>query len=335
MQINKIILTNLQKLETNTNIKELAIKTIEAESEAIKKIALLIDDDFEKVIELIFSGKGRVIATGIGKSAIIAQKLVATLNSTGTPAVFMHAADAIHGDLGIILTNDVVICISKSGDTPEIKVLIPIINNRGNKIVAIVSNVNSFLARNADFVLKATVDEEACPNNLAPTSSTTAQLVLCDALAVCLLYKHGFTKEDFAKFHPGGTLGKKLYMRVKDIYKYDEPPKVKLNDDLKSIIFEISSKRMGAAVVIDEKDNVLGIITDGDLRRMLEKPFDFNKVTAKDIMTKSPKYVSVDEMAINAFYLMEKHKITQLIVCKDNKYKGILHIHDILHEGIV
>jgi len=335
MQINKIILTNLQKLETNTNIKELAIKTIEAESEAIKKIALLIDDDFEKVIELIFSGKGRVIATGIGKSAIIAQKLVATLNSTGTPAVFMHAADAIHGDLGIILTNDVVICISKSGDTPEIKVLIPIINNRGNKIVAIVSNVNSFLARNADFVLKATVDVEACPNNLAPTSSTTAQLVLCDALAVCLLYKHGFTKEDFAKFHPGGTLGKKLYMRVKDIYKYDEPPKVKLNDDLKSIIFEISSKRMGAAVVIDEKDNVLGIITDGDLRRMLEKPFDFNKVTAKDIMTKSPKYVSVDEMAINAFYLMEKHKITQLIVCKDNKYKGILHIHDILHEGIV
>jgi len=335
MQINKIILTNLQKLETNTNIKELAIKTIEAESEAIKKIALLIDDDFEKVIELIFSGKGRVIATGIGKSAIIAQKLVATLNSTGTPAVFMHAADAIHGDLGIILTNDVVICISKSGDTPEIKVLIPIINNRGNKIVAIVSNVNSFLARNADFVLKATVDVEACPNNLAPTSSTTAQLVLCDALAVCLLYKHGFTKEDFAKFHPGGTLGKKLYMRVKDIYKYDEPPKVKLNDDLKSIIFEISSKRMGAAVVIDEKDNVLGIITDGDLRRMLEKPFDFNKVTAKDIMTKSPKNVSVDEMAINAFYLMEKHKITQLIVCKDNKYKGILHIHDILHEGIV
>ena len=238
MQINKIILTNLQKLETNTNIKELAIKTIEAESEAIKKIALLIDDDFEKVIELIFSGKGRVIATGIGKSAIIAQKLVATLNSTGTPAVFMHAADAIHGDLGIILTNDVVICISKSGDTPEIKVLIPIINNRGNKIVAIVSNVNSFLARNADFVLKATVDEEACPNNLAPTSSTTAQLVLCDALAVCLLYKHGFTKEDFAKFHPGGTLGKKLYMRVKDIYKYDEPPKVKQNDNLKSIIFE-------------------------------------------------------------------------------------------------
>jgi len=335
MQINKIILTNLQKLETNTNIKELAIKTIEAESEAIKKIALLIDDDFEKVIELIFSGKGRVIATGIGKSAIIAQKLVATLNSTGTPAVFMHAADAIHGDLGIILTNDVVICISKSGDTPEIKVLIPIINNRGNKIVAIVSNVNSFLARNADFVLKATVDEEACPNNLAPTSSTTAQLVLCDALAVCLLYKHGFTKEDFAKFHPGGTLGKKLYMRVKDIYKYDEPPKVKQNDNLKSIIFEISSKRMGATVVVDNKDNVLGIITDGDLRRMLEKPFDFNKVTAKDIMTKSPKYVSVDEMAINAFYLMEKHKITQLIVCKDNKYKGILHIHDILHEGIV
>ncbi len=322
-------------METNTNIKELAIKIIEAESEAIKKIALLIDNDFEKVVELIFSSKGRVIATGIGKSAIIAQKLVATLNSTGTPAVFMHAADAIHGDLGIVLSDDVVICISKSGDTPEIKVLIPIIKNGGNKIVAIVSNVNSFLARNADFVLKATVDEEACPNNLAPTSSTTAQLVLCDALAVCLLNEHGFTKEDFAKVHPGGTLGKKLYMRVKDIYKYDEPPKVKPDDNLKTVIFEISSKRLGASVVVDEHDVLLGIITDGDLRRMLEKPFDFNNVKAKDIMTKLPKTVSVDEMAINAFYLMEKYKITQLVVCKDNKYKGILHIHDILHEGIV
>lgn len=322
-------------METNKNIKELAIKTIEAESKAIKKIASLIDDDFEKVIELIFSSKGRVIATGIGKSAIIAQKLVATLNSTGTPAVFMHAADAIHGDLGIVLKDDVVICISKSGDTPEIKVLIPIIKNRGNKIVAIVSNVNSFLSRNADFILKATVDEEACPNNLAPTSSTTAQLVLCDAIAICLLDKHGFTKEDFAKYHPGGTLGKKLYMRVKDLFKHDNPPKVKSDDNLKTVIFEISSKRLGAAVVIDEQDVVLGIITDGDLRRMLEKPFDFNKVTAKDIMTKLPKIVSVDEMAINAFYIMEKFKITQLVVCKDNKYMGILHIHDILQEGIV
>ncbi|MBI5538895.1 MAG: KpsF/GutQ family sugar-phosphate isomerase [Bacteroidia bacterium] len=322
-------------METNSDIKSLAIKTVIAEAEAIKKIALLIDNDFEKVVEVIFSGKGRVIATGIGKSAIIAQKLVATLNSTGTPAVFMHAADAIHGDLGIVLSDDVVICLSKSGDTPEIKVLIPIIKNQGNKIVAIVSNINSFLAKNADFVLKATIDEEACPNNLAPTSSTTAQLVLCDALAVCLLDKHGFTKEDFAKYHPGGTLGKKLYMRVRDLYKHDNPPKVNADDNLKNVIFEISSKRLGAAVVVDENENVLGIITDGDLRRMLEKQFDINTIKAKDIMSKSPKIVSSDEMAINAFYIMEKNKITQLVVCKENKYKGILHIHDILHEGIV
>lgn len=328
-------MTNLQKLETNNDIKALAIKTIIAEADAIKKLAKLIDNDFEKVVDLIFSGKGRVIATGIGKSAIIAQKLVATLNSTGTPSVFMHAADAIHGDLGIVLSDDVVICISKSGDTPEIKVLIPIIKNQGNKIVAIVSNVSSFLAKNANFVLKATVEEEACPNNLAPTSSTTAQLVLCDALAVCLLEKHGFTKEDFAKYHPGGTLGKKLYMRVNDLSKSENPPKVKAEDNLKTVIFEISSKRLGATVVVDENEKVLGIITDGDLRRMLEKQFDINKITAKDIMSLSPKTVSPDEMAINAFYIMEKNKITQLVVCKDNKYKGILHIHDILHEGIV
>ncbi len=328
-------MTNLQKLETNNDIKALAIKTVIAEAEAIKKIALLIDNNFEKVVNLIFSGKGRVIATGIGKSAIIAQKLVATLNSTGTPAVFMHAADAIHGDLGIVLSDDVVICISKSGDTPEIKVLIPIIKNQGNKVVAIVSNISSFLAKNADFILKATVDEEACPNNLAPTSSTTAQLVLCDALAVCLLHKHGFTKEDFARYHPGGTLGKKLYMRVKDLTKNDNPPKVRQADSLKTVIFEISSKRLGAAVVVDENDKVLGIITDGDLRRMLEKQFDINTITAKDIMSVSPKMVSPDEMAINAFYIMEKNKITQLVVSKDNKYNGILHIHDILHEGIV
>ena len=328
-------MTNSQKLKTNDSIKALAIKTVLAEAEAIKKIALLINEDFAKVVNLIFSGKGRVIATGIGKSAIIAQKLVATLNSTGTPAVFMHAADAIHGDLGIVLSDDVVICISKSGDTPEIKVLIPVIKNQGNKIVAIVSNTNSFLAHNAHFVLKATVDKEACPNNLAPTSSTTAQLVLCDALAVCLLYKHGFSKDDFARYHPGGTIGKKLYMRVSDLYKHDNPPKVQLHESIKSVIIEISSKRLGAAVVTDQNDKVLGIITDGDLRRMLEKQNDINTITAKDIMSPSPKTVSPDEMAINAFYIMEKNKITQLVVCKDNKYKGLLHLHDILREGIV
>ena len=322
-------------METKIDIKALAIKTILSEANAIKKIASLIDEHFSLAAQLIFKSKGRVIATGIGKSAIIAQKLVATLNSTGTPAVFMHAADAIHGDLGIVLKDDVVICISKSGDTPEIKVLIPIIKNRGNKVIAIVSNAESFLAKHADFILKATVEGEACPNNLAPTSSTTAQLVICDALAVCLLQMHGFTKEDFARYHPGGTLGKKLYMRVNDLFHGTKPPKVLASENIKNVIVEISSKRMGAAVVVDKNDAVLGIITDGDLRRMLEKGHDINKVKAKDIMSLSPKIVSTDEMAINAFYIMESNKITQLVVCKDGKYKGMLHLHDILQEGIV
>ena len=322
-------------MKTKSDIKAIAIKTIKSEAQAINKVATLVDEHFPKAVELIFKGKGRVIATGIGKSAIIAQKLVATLNSTGTPSIFMHAADAIHGDLGIVLKDDIVVCISKSGDTPEIKVLIPIIKNRGNKLIAIVSNTNSFLATQSDLVLKATVEKEACPNNLTPTSSTTAQLVICDAIAVCLLHMHGFTKDDFARFHPGGTLGKKLYMRVQDIFHGQKPPKVFLSDSLKNVIVEISSKRMGAAAVVDKKDTVLGIITDGDIRRMLEKGKDINKVTAKDIMSPSPKTVSVEEMAINAFYLMEKNKITQLIVCKDDKYKGMLHLHDILQEGIV
>ncbi len=322
-------------MKTKIDIKSLAVKTIKSEAQAINKIASLIDEHFPAAVELIYKSKGRVIATGIGKSAIIAQKLVATLNSTGTPAVFMHAADAIHGDLGIVLKDDVVVCLSKSGDTPEIKVLIPIIKNRGNKIIAIVSNTKSFLATHSDLILKATIDGEACPNNLAPTSSTTAQLVICDALAVCLLEMHGFSKEDFARFHPGGTLGKKLYMTVKDLFHGQKPPKILPTDSLKNVIVEISSKRMGAVAVVDKKDNVLGIITDGDLRRMLEKGRDINKVTARDIMSPSPKTVSVDEMAINAFYLMEKNKITQLVVCKDGKYKGMLHLHDILQEGIV
>jgi len=322
-------------LTTKIKIKDLAIKTIIAESEAIKNIVKFIDNDFEKIIDLIFKSKGRVIATGIGKSAIIAQKLVATLNSTGTPAVFMHAADAIHGDLGIILKNDIVIFISKSGNTPEIKVLLPIIKNKGNKIISIVSNTESFLAKNSDFIVNASVKEEACPNNLAPTTSTTVQLVICDAIAVCLIQKHGFTKEDFAKVHPGGVLGKKLYLRVKDIYNDKNSPKVFEADSLKNVILEISSKRMGAAVVVNKSGNVLGIITDGDLRRMLQKETNYSKLKAKDIMTISPKLISPDELAINAFYLMEKHKITQLVVSKDNNYKGILHIHDILREGIV
>ncbi|HPV56914.1 MAG TPA: KpsF/GutQ family sugar-phosphate isomerase [Tenuifilaceae bacterium] len=253
----------------NIDIKSIAIQTIKTEAAAIEKLAGFIDDDFEKTVSLIYNGKGRVIVSGIGKSAIIASKIVATFNSTGTPAIFLHAADAIHGDLGIIQPDDVIICLSKSGSTPEIKVLVPLIKNLGNKIVAIVSSTNSYLAQKADYVLKATVDKEACPNNLAPTSSTTAQLVIGDALAVCLLKLRGFTPEDFARFHPGGALGKKLYMRVADIYSSDNIPKVKPNDELRPVILEISSKRLGAAAVVDDEGKVLGIITDGDLRRML------------------------------------------------------------------
>ncbi len=317
------------------DIKKLAKETIIQESESIKKLANFIDDDFEKTVKVILESKGRVIITGIGKSANIAQKIVATLNSTGTPSIFMHAADAIHGDLGIIQGDDVIICISKSGNTPEIKVLVPIIKNRGNKLIGMVSTVDSFLGKQADFVLKSTVDKEACPNNLAPTNSTTAQLVLGDALAVCLLEYRGFTSEDFAKYHPGGALGKKLYMRVRDLYKNNEKPKVSLNENVKNVIIEISSKRLGTTAVLDENDKLVGIITDGDIRRMLQKYDSFENLTAKDIMSKNPKTIDKDELAINAFHLMESNNITQLIVAKGDKYLGIVHLHDILKEGIV
>ncbi len=319
----------------NIDIKSVAIQTIKTEAAAIEKLAGFIDDDFEKTVSLIYNGKGRVIVSGIGKSAIIASKIVATFNSTGTPAIFLHAADAIHGDLGIIQPDDVIICLSKSGSTPEIKVLVPLIKNLGNKIIAIVSSTNSYLAQKADYVLKATVDKEACPNNLAPTSSTTAQLVIGDALAVCLLKLRGFTPEDFARFHPGGALGKKLYMRVADIYSSDNIPKVKPSDELRPIILEISSKRLGAAAVVDDEGKVMGIITDGDLRRMLQKTQSFDSITAKDIMSVNPKTIEKDELAIHAFNLMEQYKITQLLVLNKGKYDGVIHIHDILREGIV
>jgi arabinose-5-phosphate isomerase len=317
------------------DIKSIAIQTIKTEAAAIEKLAGFIDDDFEKTVSLIYNGKGRVIVSGIGKSAIIASKIVATFNSTGTPAIFLHAADAIHGDLGIIQPDDIIICLSKSGSTPEIKVLVPLIKNLGNKIVAIVSSTNSYLAQKSDYVLKATVDKEACPNNLAPTSSTTAQLVIGDALAVCLLKLRGFTPEDFARFHPGGALGKKLYMRVADIYSSDNTPKVKATDELRPIIMEISSKRLGAAAVVDDDGRIMGIITDGDLRRMLQKTQSFDNVTAKDIMSTNPKTIEKDELAIYAFNLMEQYKITQLLVLNKGKYDGVIHIHDILREGIV
>jgi len=319
----------------NTDIKSIAIQTIKTEAAAIEKLTNYIDDDFEKTVSLIYNGKGRVIVSGIGKSAIIANKIVATFNSTGTPAIFMHAADAIHGDLGIIQPDDVIICLSKSGSTPEIKVLVPLIKNLGNKFIAIVSNTNSYLAQMADYVLKATVDKEACPNNLAPTSSTTAQLVIGDALAVCLLKLRGFSPDDFAKVHPGGALGKKLYMRVSDIFSAINPPKVKPEDKVHPVILEISSKRLGAAAVVDEKDTVIGIITDGDLRRMLQKNQTFENLTAREIMSVNPKTIEKDELAIHAFNLMEQYKITQLLVLNKGKYEGVIHIHDILREGIV
>ena len=319
------------------DIKNVAKKVILEESEAIRNLADYIDDDFEKVVNLIYQSKGRVIVTGIGKSAIIAQKIVATLNSTGTPSVFMHAADAIHGDLGMICHDDVVICISKSGNTPEIKVLIPLIRNVGNEqIVAMVSNMDSFLAKNAAYVLKAQVEKEACPNNLAPTNSTTAQLVLGDALAICLIQCRNFSSRDFAKYHPGGSLGKRLYTRVSDVYDRENTPCVALDDDIRRVILAISGGRLGAVAVTDGQNKLLGIVTDGDLRRMLEKYKDVNGLKAKDIMSASPKVISEEELAYDAFRLMEKNSITQLVVTGEGgTYKGLVHLHDILREGVV
>lgn len=319
------------------DIKNVAKNVILEESDAIRNLANYIDTDFEKVVNLIYRSKGRVIVTGIGKSAIIAQKIVATLNSTGTPSVFMHAADAIHGDLGMICHDDVVICISKSGNTPEIKVLIPLIRNVGNEqIVAMVSNMDSFLAKNAAYVLKAQVEKEACPNNLAPTNSTTAQLVLGDALAICLIQCRSFSSRDFAKYHPGGSLGKRLYTRVSDVYDRENMPRVTLEDDIRRVILEISGGRLGAVAVTDTQDKLLGIVTDGDLRRMLEKHKDVNGLKAKDIMSANPKVISEDELAYDAFRMMEKNSITQLIVTGDgNVYRGMVHLHDILREGVV
>ncbi len=316
-------------------IIQIAKEVIQKESESIKRLPEFIDNQFVDCIELILGSKGRVIITGIGKSGIIAEKIVATLNSTGTPAIFMHAADAIHGDLGIIRKNDVVVCLSKSGNTPEIKVLVPFIKKTGNKLVAFISNTDSFLARQADIVIKTTVEKEACPHNLAPTSSTTAQLVMGDALAVTLLDIKKFSDNDFAKYHPGGALGRRLYLRVEDLYILNDVPKVFTEDKLKDVIVEISAKRLGATAVLDENNNLKGIITDGDLRRMLEKTNTLDNITAREIMNINPKTVSPEEYAINAFEIMRKKNITSLIVVKDHKYLGIIHLHDMLKEGFV
>lgn len=311
-------------------------KTIEAEAKAVQNLVNYIDDDFAKVIEEIINSKGRLIVTGIGKSANIAMKIVASLNSTGTPSIFMHAADAIHGDLGIVQSDDIVMCLSKSGNTPEIKVLIPLIKGNGNIVIALVSDIDSFLAKSADYVLRATVNEEACPYNLAPTSSTTAQLVIGDALTVALLEERGFTSDDFAKFHPGGSLGKRLYLKVDDLIKLNETPKVQQSDNLTTIISEITSKRLGATAVVDKNNSVIGIITDGDLRRMLVKfGNDITNLDAGKIMSKSPKTIESGELAVNALRIIRQNNITQVIVINNNEYAGIVHLHDLMREGIV
>ena len=315
-------------------IIELAKSTLTIEADSIRNLLNYINDDFVSSVHLIYQSKGRVVVTGIGKSAIIAQKIVATFNSTGTPAIFMHAADAIHGDLGTLQQDDIVICISKSGNTPEIKVLVPLLKIGGNKLIALVGNTESYLAKQADYILNSTVDKEACPNNLAPTSSTTAQLAMGDALAVCLLDYRGFSSKDFAKYHPGGALGKKLYLKVSDISSQNETPQVKPDDSIKAVILEISSKRLGATAVIDNGD-LVGVITDGDLRRMLEKSDSISDLKASDIMNKIPKRIEADELAINAMILLEQNNITQLIVTDKGKYHGFVHLHDLLKEGII
>ena len=315
-------------------ILKTAKETILLESKAIANLAKLLDENFEKAVNFILNSNGRVIVTGIGKSANIVTKIVATFNSTGTPAIFMHAADAIHGDLGNVQKNDIVICLSKSGNTPEIKVLVPLIKNYGNKIIAITGNVDSFLGKNADFPLNTFVEKEACPNNLAPTSSTTAQLVMGDALAVCLQDLRGFTKKDFAKYHPGGALGKRLYLRVSDLIKNNQVPKVNASDSVATVIVEISERRLGVTAVL-ENEKIVGIITDGDLRRMLSKTTDINHFTAKDIMGKNPKTVQEDAMAIAALEKLENNNITQiLVVDAQEKYIGVVHLHDLIKEGI-
>lgn len=322
-------------MKSYEEIKKSALSTIANEAESIVNLKNYIDIDFAKSVELIFNSKGRTIITGIGKSANIGIKIVSTLNSTGTPAVFMHAADAIHGDLGIIQPEDVIICISKSGNTPEIKVLVPLIKSMGNKLIALVGNIKSYLALQSDLIINCSVEKEACPNNLAPTSSTTAQLVMGDAIAVALLECRGFTTKDFAKYHPGGALGKQLYLKVSDLSINNEKPKVQPSDNLKFTIMEITSKRLGAAAVV-ENEKIIGIVTDGDLRRMLQKDISIDLLLAKDIMSLNPKTINKDELAVTALNLMKQNNITQLLVVdKNKKYSGVIHLHDLLREGII
>ena len=316
-------------------ILDTARKTIALEAGAIAQLQEYLTVDFAKAVDLLYKSTGRLVISGIGKSAIIAQKIVATFNSTGTPSLYMHAADAIHGDLGMIQQDDLVMVISKSGNSPEIKVLAPLIKNFGNTLIGLVGNMESYLALQADIVINTTVSAEACPNNLAPTSSTTAQLVMGDAMAVCLMELRGFTGSDFAKFHPGGLLGKKLYLRVMDIYIQNQQPSVNLETSLRDTIFSISGSRLGMTVVVNDEKQILGIITDGDLRRMLEKNTSLDGILARDIMTANPKTISPEALAVEALDVLRKFDITQLVVANQKQYLGVLHLHDLIREGLL
>lgn len=318
-----------------TDILSIAKKTIELEAKALNDLLPYINEDFEKAVKIIYNSNGRLVISGIGKSAIVAQKIVASLNSTGTPSLFLHAADAIHGDIGMIQDDDIVILISKSGDSPEIKVLVPIIKSFKNPFIAICGNVHSYLARSADILINSTVSAEACPINLAPTSSSVAQIAMGDALVVCLMNLRGFTAKDFAKFHPGGTLGKKLYLHVSDLFINNEKPQVLEDTELREVIIEITKKRLGVTVVLNQEQEIVGIITDGDLRRMLENDLYKSGVKAKDIMTRHPKTIDKNELAVQALQHMREKNITQLIVTANNKYAGIIHLHDLVREGII
>jgi len=318
-----------------SSIKQTALRTIQMEAQSIQGLSSFIDNDFEKAVEAILNCKGRLVISGIGKSAVIAQKIVATLNSTGTPSIFMHAADAIHGDLGMVQQNDIVMIISKSGSSPEIKVLVPLIRNFGNILIAMVGNIESYLANQSSIILNTTVEQEACPNNLAPTTSTTAQLVMGDAIATCLIELKGFGSDDFAKLHPGGMLGKKLYLRISDIYTDNERPSVLLHQSLREVIVEITKKRLGATAVVDDEKTLRGIITDGDLRRMLERNHVSENILAENIMSPHPKTIDPDELAVNGLDLMRKHEISQIVVARGGKYLGMVHLHDLLKEGFI
>lgn len=321
-------------MNTTKTILDTAKKTILEESESVSKLINYLTDEFAEAVQKIYETKGRLVVTGIGKSAIIAQKIVATLNSTGTPSLFLHASEAVHGDLGMVQPNDIIICISKSGNSPEIKVLVPLLKRFGNTLIGMTSDKNSFLGKESHYIMHAHVDKEACPNNLAPTNSTTAQLVLGDALAVCLMELRNFKSEDFAIYHPGGALGKKLLLRVIDMLDTTHTPQVLPDTSIKKVIMEISEKRLGVTAVV-ENNKVIGIITDGDIRRMLNTNDTFTHLTAQDIMTKNPKYIASEILVSEALSILENNSITQLVVIDNGEYKGVLHLHDILKEGIV